>query len=195
MDAPALMSVSNDIFQLRPDTLRAIVKCVQAKQRISFDFVRAPGKDPERRVVDPWGVVSLNNRAYFVGYDIDRDDVRVFRLKKVSKLKKVRHSDAFHERAGDLQALVEETLRGELIDATVTVTHGVGEELAQRGTRASKVGTGGETDTDTDTITLRGVDRDWAVRTIASLAGSVVAVEPSEVSEDVVKLLRTALEG
>ena len=106
MDAPALMNVSNDIFQLRPDTLRAIVKCVQAKQRISFDFVRAPGKDPERRVADPWGVVSLNNRAYFVGYDIDRDDVRVFRLKKISKLKKVRHSDAFHERASNLQALV-----------------------------------------------------------------------------------------
>ena len=90
---------------------------------------------------------------------------------------------------------MEETLRGELIDATVTVTHGTGEELAQRGTRASKVGTGGETDTDTDTITLRDVDRDWAVRTIASLAGNVVAVEPSEVREDVVKLLRSALEG
>ena len=197
MDAPALMNVSNDIFQLRPDTLRAIVKCVQAKQRISFDFVRAPGKDPERRAADPWGVVSLNNRAYFVGYDIDRDDVRVFRLKKVSRLKKVRHSDAFHERAGDLQALVEETLRGELIDATVTVTHGTGEELAQRGSRTSKVGTGGDTSAggETDTITLRGVDRDWAVRTIASLAGNVVAVEPLEVREDVVKLLRTALEG
>ncbi|MGV0373347.1 helix-turn-helix transcriptional regulator [Corynebacterium pilbarense] len=192
MDAPALMSVSNDIFQLRPDTLRAIVKCVQAKQRISFDFVRAPGKAPERRVVDPWGVVSLNNRAYFVGYDIEREDVRVFRLKKVSGLKKVRHIDAFHERAGDLQALVEEALRGELIDATVTVTHGTGEELAQRGTRASGVDTDGQ---DHDTITLRDVDRDWAVRTIASLAGSVVAVEPVQVRQDVVKLLRTAVEG
>ena len=192
MDAPALMSVSNDIFQLRPDTLRAIVKCVQAKQRISFDFVRAPGKDAERRVVDPWGVVSLNNRAYFVGYDIDRDDVRVFRLKKVSGLKKVRHIDAFHERAGDLQALVEEALRGELIDATVTVTRGTGEELAQRGTRASGADTDGQ---DHDTITLRDVDRDWAVRTIASLAGSVVAVEPVQVRQDVVKLLRTAVEG
>ena len=168
------------------------MKCVQAKQRISFDFVRAPGKDPERRVVDPWGVVSLNNRAYFVGYDIEREDVRVFRLKKISGLKKVRHSDAFHERAGDLQALVEETLRGDLISATVTVTRGSGEELAQRGTRASGVETGGQ---DHDTITLRDVDRDWAVRTIASLAGSVVAVEPVQVRQDVVKLLRTAVEG
>ena len=93
---------------------------------------------------------------------------------------------------------MEETLRGELIDATVTVTHGTGEELAQRGTRTYKVGTEGEADggaTATDAITLRGVDRDWAVRTIASLAGNVVAVEPVEVREDVVKLLRTALEG
>ena len=103
-DAPTLVSVSNDIFQLRPDTLRAIVACVRNTQRMSFDFVRAPGKEPERRTVDPWGVVSLNNRAYFVGFDIERDDVRVFRLKKVSQVKKVRHTDAYHERAGDLQS-------------------------------------------------------------------------------------------
>lgn len=190
MDATALTSVSNDIFQLRPDTLRAIVKCVQAKQRISFEFVRAPGKEPERRVVDPWGVVSLNNRAYFVGYDIERDDVRVFRLKKVSQVKKVRHSDPFHERTGDLQALVEHSLRGEVVDATVTVAAGAGEELAQRGTRL----TGADAKDNTDTITVQGVDRDWAVRTIASLSGSVVGVEPVDLRQDVVKLLRTAAE-
>lgn len=190
MDATALTSVSNDIFQLRPDTLRAIVKCVQAKQRISFEFVRAPGKEPERRVVDPWGVVSLNNRAYFVGYDIERDDVRVFRLKKVSQVKKVRHSDPFHERTGDLQALVEHSLRGEVVDATVTVAAGAGEELAQRGVRL----TGADANDNTDTITVQGVDRDWAVRTIASLSGSVVGVEPVDLRQDVVKLLRTAAE-
>ena len=190
MEATALTSVSNDIFQLRPDTLRAIVKCVQAKQRISFEFVRAPGKEPERRVVDPWGVVSLNNRAYFVGYDIERDDVRVFRLKKVSQVKKVRHSDPFHERTGDLQALVEHSLRGEVVDATVTVAAGAGEELAQRGVRL----TGADANDNTDTITVQGVDRDWAVRTIASLSGSVVGVEPVDLRQDVVKLLRTAAE-
>ena len=190
MDAPALMSVSNDIFQLRPDTLRAIVKCVQAKQRISFDFVRAPGKDPERRVTDPWGVVSLNNRAYFVGFDIDRGDVRVFRLRKISGVKKVRHTDAFHERKGDLQALVEATLRGELVDVTVTAAAGTGEALAQRGTRVA-----GEAGDDTDIITVCSADRDWAVRTIASLAGSVVQVEPEDIRQEVVKLLRNAVEG
>lgn len=181
-ESTALSSVSNDIFQLRPETLRDIVACAEAKQRMSFDFVRAPGKEPERREVDPWGVVSLNNRAYFVGYDIDRGAERVFRVKKISRVKKVKHADAFHEPTRPLQQIVEESLRGETVDATVRVTVGVGDELAARGTR------------DGETITLTGVDRDWAVRAIAALAGNVVSVEPDGVRDDVVKLLRAAAE-
>lgn len=180
LDAPTLVSVSNDIFQLRPETLRAIVACVRNKQRMSFDFVRAPGKDPERRVVDPWGVVSLNNRAYFVGYDIDRGAERVFRVKKISQVKRVNTSEQFHEQERELQSIVEASLRGDLVDATVTVANGAGEELAMRGKRID------------DTITLTSVDRDWVVRAIASIAGSIIAVEPAGVREDVVKLLRSA---
>lgn len=181
-DAPTLVSVSNDIFQLRPDTLRAIVACVRNKQRMSFDFVRAPGKEPERRTVDPWGVVSLNNRAYFVGFDIDRQEERVFRVKKMSRVKRVNTAEAFHEQAGELQEIVEATLQGDVVDAVVTVSGNAGDELAARGTREG------------ETITLNGVDRDWVVRAIASLAGHLVAVEPAEVRADVVKLLRASKE-
>lgn len=181
-DAPTLVSVSNDIFQLRPDTLRAIVACVRNTQRMSFDFVRAPGKEPERRTVDPWGVVSLNNRAYFVGFDIDRQEERVFRVKKMSRVKRVNTAEAFHEQTGELQEIVEATLQGDVVDAVVTVSGNAGDELAARGTR------------DGETITLNAVDRDWAVRAIASLAGHLVAVEPAEVRADVVKLLRAPKE-
>ncbi len=181
-DAPTLVSVSNDIFQLRPDTLRAIVACVRNTQRMSFDFVRAPGKEPERRTVDPWGVVSLNNRAYFVGFDIDRQEERVFRVKKMSRVKRVNTAEAFHEQTGELQKIVEATLQGDVVDAVVTVSGNAGDELAARGTREG------------ETITLNGVDRDWAVRAIASLAGRLVAVEPAEVRANVVKLLRASKE-
>lgn len=181
-DAPTLVSVSNDIFQLRPDTLRAIVACVRNTQRMSFDFVRAPGKEPERRTVDPWGVVSLNNRAYFVGFDIDRQEERVFRVKKMSQVKRVNTAEAFHQQTGALQEIVETTLQGDVVDAVVTVSGNAGDELAARGTREG------------ETITLNGVDRDWAVRAIASLAGHLVAVEPAEVRADVVKLLRASKE-
>ena len=181
-DAPTLVSVSNDIFQLRPDTLRAIVACVRNKQRMSFDFVRAPGKESERRTVDPWGVVSLNNRAYFVGFDIDREQERVFRVKKMSRVKRVNTTETFHEQVGELQQIVEATLQGDVVDAVVTVSGNAGDELATRGAREG------------DTITLNGVDRDWVVRAIASLAGHLVAVQPADVRADVVKLLRASKE-
>lgn len=183
-DAPAIASVSNDIMQLDPDTFGAIVTCVRNKQRMSFDFVRAAGKEPERRVIDPWGVVPLNNRAYLVGFDVDRGEERVFRVKKISAVRKVRTEEQFHafapgEQEGrSLQDVVEETLRGPVTDAVVMLAPGAGEELTRRGTR------------DGDTVTLTGVERDWVVRTIASLAGSVISVEPADVRADVVQLLR-----
>ena len=60
----------------------------------------------------------------------------------------------------------------------MTVSGAAGDELASRGQR------------DGDTIKLQGVDRDWLIRTVASLAGSVSAIEPADVREDVVALLR-----
>lgn len=179
-DAPALESVSNDIMQLDPDTFRAIVACVRHSARISFDFVRAAGKPPERRVIDPWGIVPLNNRAYLVGFDVDREAERVFRVKKISKVKRVRDAGRFHSPQRPLQEIVEDALRGEVTDAVVTLDAATGEELARRGTREG------------NTIFLHAVERDWVVRTTASLAANLVAVEPEDVRRDVVVLLRGA---
>lgn len=181
-DAPALVSVSNDITSLDAGILRDVSACARGQQRISFDFIRAAGSAPERRVVDPWGVVPLNNRAYLVGFDIDRGEERVFRLKKVSDVRKSTVEGPFHERTRDLQEIIEEQLRGPVTDATVVVEGGAGDELARRGTR------------DGDTITVRGVERDWVVRTIASLAGSLESVEPADVRADVIALLRSGAE-
>ena len=105
-------------------------------------------------------------------------------MKKVSAVRKVRTEEKFHafepgEQEGrSLQDVVEDTLRGPVTNAVVTLAPSAGEELARRGTR------------DGDTVTLTGVERDWVVRTIASLAGSVVSVEPADVRADVVELLR-----
>ncbi len=180
-DAPALESVSNDIMQLDPDTFRAIVACVRHRVRISFDFVRAAGKPSERRTIDPWGIVPLNNRAYLVGYDVDREAERVFRVRKVSKVKRVREAGTFHPPTRPLQEVVEDALRGEVTDAVITLDAPTGEELARRGSR------------DGDTIVLRGVERDWVVRTTASLAGNLVAVEPEDIRREVVALLQSAI--
>ncbi len=49
---------------------------------VAFDY-RRPGKDPSRRHVQPWGIVSWRGRWYLSGHDTDRDAPRVFRLSRV----------------------------------------------------------------------------------------------------------------
>ena len=176
-DDSVLASFSNDITRLDPDTLRHLLTGVRTSKRLRFDFVASPGQEVQTRTVDPWGIVPLNNRAYLVGWDRDRDAERVFRVRKISNVRGVNAID-FKRQVGSLQEIVEKQLQHALTDATVTVTGDAGDELVSRGER------------DGDTIRLKGVDRDWLVRTVASLAGSVTAIEPIEVRDDVVALLR-----
>lgn len=174
-DSPAISSVSNDITRLEPETLRTLLYGVRNRVRISFDFTSAPGAQTQRRTIDPWGIVPLNNRAYLVGWDIDRDAERVFRVRRISAVKGERAHE-FHNPTRDLQTIVEDRLRGPITDAKIAVAPTSGDELAIRGTRTG------------DVIELRGVERDWLVRTVASLAGSVVGIEPEDVRRDVVAL-------
>lgn len=174
-DEPVLASFSNDITRLDPETLRHLLTGVRTAQRLKFDFLPSPGQPMQQRTVDPWGIVPLNNRAYLVGWDRDRDAARVFRVRKISNVRRV-SADDFRGQVGSLQEIVEKQLSQTLVDATVTV-HGGGDELASRGER------------DGDTIRLTAVERNWLVRTIASLAGNVTAVEPADVRSEVIALL------
>lgn len=55
-----------------------------ATRRIPIRFTyERPGRTPEERFVQPWGVLSWRGRWYMVGFDIDRNDKRVFRLSRV----------------------------------------------------------------------------------------------------------------
>ena len=86
-------------------------------------------------------------------------------MRRISAVKGERAHE-FHNPTRDLQTIVEDRLRGPITDAKITVAPMSGDELAIRGTRTG------------DVIELRGVERDWLVRTVASLAGSVVGIEP-----------------
>lgn len=180
-DSPPLSSVDNDVLRLDADTVKAVTACVRAQQRMTFDYAASPTAAPRKRSMYPWGIVALNNRAYIVGWDTDRQDTRVFRAMRVANVRKA-EPGTYRGPERPLQDIVEDTLRGPVTDARVTLAGGGGEELAQKGQRHGA------------TITLRGVERDWLVRTLASLAAHVTAVEPEDVRKDVVKLLEANLE-
>ncbi|SDS07230.1 helix-turn-helix transcriptional regulator [Corynebacterium timonense] len=176
-DSPALASVDNDVLRLDADTVTAVTACVRNRRRMIFDYAPSPTAATQKRTMDPWGIVALNNRAYVVGWDTDREAERAFRAMRVSNVRKATTS-AYRGPDRPLQQVVEDALRGPVTDARVTIGGAVGEELAQRGQREG------------ETITLRAVERDWLVRTVASYAPDVTRVEPKDVLDDVVTLLK-----
>ena len=54
-------------------------------ERTAIEFAYQTMRDdaPRTRHLQPWGVVRYSGRWYVVGYDIDREDERVFRLSRV----------------------------------------------------------------------------------------------------------------
>ncbi|MFV2101521.1 helix-turn-helix transcriptional regulator [Micromonospora sp. LOL_024] len=53
------------------------------RREVRFDY-RVPDRDaPDRRRLQPWGVVCWRGRWYVVGHDLERDATRCFRLSRV----------------------------------------------------------------------------------------------------------------
>ena len=177
--APVYTAV-NDITRLAPEIITAVLAAVRNQLRITFSYRANPATEPVRRVMDPWGVVNRDSRIYLVGFDVDRNEPRVFRALRVSDIKRS-HDPAEHPNpTEDLQVLVERALqRGEKIDARLVIPEGQARELLDAG----------EVQPD-GTVLLQKVDKDWLVRTAAGYAPEVQVLEPVGVRQEVISLLR-----
>ena len=60
----------------------ALVKAQIERRAVRFQY-RPPGRDPQPRTVDPWGLVHRGGRWYLVGLDHDRGARRTFRLDRI----------------------------------------------------------------------------------------------------------------
>ena len=117
-----------------------------------------------------------------MGFDVDRNEPRVFRALRVSDVKRS-HDPAEHPTpTEDLQVLVERALqRGEKVDARLVIPEGQARELMDAGNPQAD-----------GTVLLEKVDKDWLVRTAAGYAPEVRVLEPAGVRQEVISLLRKA---
>ena len=58
-------------------------EAVRDRRPVTFSYRAAGRSDPQRRELEPWGVVNRHGRWYVAGYDTDRDAARVFRLSRI----------------------------------------------------------------------------------------------------------------
>lgn len=65
--------------------LAPLLAATRSGRVVTFEHRRGgPADPPSNRTVEPWGVVSYRGRWYLVGHDRDRDDVRCFRLSRIT---------------------------------------------------------------------------------------------------------------
>ncbi|MBY6676562.1 WYL domain-containing protein [Rhodococcus sp. BP-332] len=85
VDALALTALPATGDPIDPAVLRTVGEAARNHELIRFDYVSAEHHSvvPPRRV-EPHGVVGAGGRWYVVGWDLDRDDWRVFRVDRMT---------------------------------------------------------------------------------------------------------------
>jgi predicted DNA-binding transcriptional regulator YafY len=67
-----------------PEDLTMLARAVTAKERLRFSYRARDGAET-RRNVEPERLVSTGRRWYLIGYDLDREDWRLFRIDRLSE--------------------------------------------------------------------------------------------------------------
>lgn len=185
----------NDWSTLTAKDFDLISTACTEKKRISFFYQPNTASDYTERWMDPWGIVTVRDRLYLVGYDLDRQAPRCFRITRVFDLSLIDPAHVDLEPYGQFQLpapntslieLVEAQLRAglHLIDAVVLVEPGKAEVIRSHGEHLGD-----------DRYRLIDVDADWLARQAAALAPKVLVESPPELIEKVKDLLKEARDG
>ncbi len=170
-----------------PDILRA----VQELREIRFAYRRAGSAASRQRRVQPWGLTSIRGHWYLTGFDLDRQEERVFRLSRIEG------RVTAHGRPG-AYAVPPDARPAEIARAAVSETPSTVIELeVERGAAAGlrRSAEVVEELEDSSRLRITSLPREDAVSEIATLLTRVRRVEPLEVAEAVVRHLDAVIDA
>jgi len=164
-------------------SLPMLMDAARTATTVAFDYVKAGAGAPERRTLEPWGVLSWRRRWYVAGLDTGRGQPRSFRLSRITgPVQKAGAPGAFARPA-----------KVDLLDMVAGRGPDDG-RLAQ--VRVSGPGAGGlrriaQSEID-GVLTISYNDTNWLARVIAGAGASARALEPPELVDAVVSRLRAS---
>ena len=154
--------------------LPAFLDAARHARGVRFDYLKSGSGTPERRSVEPWGVLSWRRRWYVVGYDRDRADVRSFRLSRVQGEVRAAGKRTFERPQNvDLLGYVAGRSPDDGRVAHVRVT-GQGGQLRRY---ASNEADG--------LLTITFTDLNWLARAVASAGASARVLDPPDLADAV----------
>jgi proteasome accessory factor B len=164
--------------------LPALIDAARTARAVRFDYVKTGTATPERRTIEPWGVLSWRRRWYVAGLDRDRGEGRSFRLSRVvGDVHAIGPPRAFQRPAHvDLVALVSGRGTDDVRTARIRIT-GPGAGRLRR--LADSEGDG--------VLTLPFNDTRSTARLIAGAGSSAQVLEPPDLVAAVVEHLQSLL--
>ena len=164
-------------------SLPALMDAARSATVVRFDYLKQGAEAPERRTLEPWGVLSWRRRWYVAGFDRDRDEPRSFRLSRiVGAVDTIGKPDAFQ--------------RPEKVDVLEMVAGGWSGTDRLASVRVSGAGAGqlrrmAESEIE-GVLTIPFTEPQMLARIIASAGSSAVALDPPDLVEAVVARLRAS---
>ena len=166
-------------------------EAVRDRRPVAFTYRAAGRSEPQRRQLEPWGVVNRHGRWYVAGHDQARNAVRVFRLSRIEgqvKFSGSRGSVSVPE-GTDVRELVREwdSHPVEQQAAVLRVRAGTCYGLRRRATREQPGNDGW------DLVDVPFADAGLFAEHIASFGADVIVREPSDLRDAVMTRLKGAL--
>ena len=163
-------------------------EAVMARRPVTFAYRAAGRSGVQPRRLEPWGVVNRHGRWYVAGHDMDRDAVRVFRLSRIEG------AVSFSGPPGSVVVPAGTDVRELVRDwdsdppayrtATLRVRTGAGHGLRRQA--LAERPDGGEW----DTVEVSFHDLGWFSDYLASFGADVIAVDPPDLREAVIRRLK-----
>jgi proteasome accessory factor B len=166
-------------------------QAVRDRRPVTFGYQAAGRATPQRRNLEPWGVVNRHGRWYVAGFDLDRGSERVFRLSRIDgPVTFTGPPGSVNVPDGtDVRTLVQAagSEPPSVRTAILRVRSGAGYGLRRRAS-SDQPGQDGW-----DLVEAPFSDAGWYADYIASFGADVVVVEPVDLREAVIGRLKGAL--
>jgi proteasome accessory factor B len=168
-------------------TFSPLTAAARDRRTVTFDY-RVPEQDgPTSRRLQPWGVVCWRGRWYVVGYDLDRDAPRCFRLSRFVGGVRLTGRPGAYQPPRDLDLISYVARFSGPIERTGRTTVLVRKGRAAGLRRWAQETTPGP---EVDRVVLRYADVDFIATQLVGYGPDVRVVEPPEVREAVIQRLK-----
>jgi proteasome accessory factor B len=169
----------------------AMWEAVTRRIPVSFVYAR-PGQEPMERHLQPWGIISWHDRWYVGGFDLDRDQARIFRLSRViGEVTSTGNPGSYDVPDGtDMKTIARALFPAPPAEAAILhIRTGRGQSLRRIAERVTTIAD------DVDEVEVR-YSSPWELASeVASHGPDVVVVSPQNVREAVIQRLRAAVSG